>query len=217
MVLIILHPIKAKQSIEAIFWLASLAHKTLPCSTNQTATELKFFYRHSYFCSTYIHNHSSWNPSLPPLARVLWTSSVLVIPPELLLHRQVLVRPQWHVLERKTVVCRAGRPSVLSEYDRRQIIRKVTTGEANTAVKAQRQLDAITGTHFLAQTVRNVLHRTGMAARVKPKKPLLTVKHRRQRLAFAYKYQHWTIDDWKRVIWSDECHYYWKTPDKQLQ
>jgi len=39
---------------------------------------------------------------------------------------------------------------------------------------------------------------------VKKKKPLLSVRHRKRRLAFALKYREWTVEDWKRVIWSDE-------------
>jgi hypothetical protein len=39
---------------------------------------------------------------------------------------------------------------------------------------------------------------------VKKKKPLLSPRHRKQRLAFALKYKEWTVEDWKRVIWSDE-------------
>ena len=39
---------------------------------------------------------------------------------------------------------------------------------------------------------------------IKKKKPLLTVNHRRQRLDFARRYKEWTVEDWKRVIWSDE-------------
>jgi DDE superfamily endonuclease len=41
-------------------------------------------------------------------------------------------------------------------------------------------------------------------ARAKVKKPLLRPRHIKQRLDFAYKYQHWTESDWARVIWSDE-------------
>jgi len=33
---------------------------------------------------------------------------------------------------------------------------------------------------------------------------LLTVVHRKKHLEFALKYQNWTVEDWKRVIWSDE-------------
>ena len=39
---------------------------------------------------------------------------------------------------------------------------------------------------------------------MKKKKPLLSSSHKKKRLVFALKYQHWTVEDWKRVIWSDE-------------
>ena len=32
----------------------------------------------------------------------------------------------------------------------------------------------------------------------------MTSRHRRNRLDFAIAHQDWTLDDWKRVIWSDE-------------
>ena len=39
---------------------------------------------------------------------------------------------------------------------------------------------------------------------MKKKKPLLSARHRKKCLAFALKYKEWTVEDWKRVIWSDE-------------
>ena len=53
-------------------------------------------------------------------------------------------------------------------------------------------------------TVCRSLRTIGMRAVVKKKKPLLTFRHRKRRLDFARKYENYTIDDWKRVIWSDE-------------
>src|SRR3954470_4711683 len=43
-----------------------------------------------------------------------------------------------------------------------------------------------------------------MKAITKKKKPWLLPRHIRQRLDFALCHQHWTVEDWKRVIWSDE-------------
>jgi hypothetical protein len=43
-----------------------------------------------------------------------------------------------------------------------------------------------------------------MMAVVKRKRPLLTKKHVKERLDFAIAHQDWTLDDWKRVVWSDE-------------
>ena len=53
-------------------------------------------------------------------------------------------------------------------------------------------------------------------------KPNLTPVMKEARLAFAIKYKDWTIEDWKRVIWTDETsvilrqrkgsHRIWKIP-----
>jgi DDE superfamily endonuclease len=43
-----------------------------------------------------------------------------------------------------------------------------------------------------------------LKAVTKKKKPLLSAVHRKKCLAFALKYQNWTVEDWKRIIWSDE-------------
>ena len=78
-----------------------------------------------------------------------------------------------------------------------------------------------------SQTVRNVLKSASLKAVVKKKKPLLSVRHRQLRLAFALKHQQWTVEDWTRVIWSDETKisrigsdgrkYVWKVAGKALQ
>jgi transposase len=43
-----------------------------------------------------------------------------------------------------------------------------------------------------------------MKAVVKRKRPLLSKRHRRERLDFAIMHKDWTVEDWKRVVWSDE-------------
>jgi len=49
-----------------------------------------------------------------------------------------------------------------------------------------------------------VLKQHSFKAVTKKKKPLLTTVHRKKWLAFALKHKEWTVEDWKRVIWSDE-------------
>ena len=53
-------------------------------------------------------------------------------------------------------------------------------------------------------TMRKELIKLQFKARVIKKKPLLTKKHRKDRLSFAHIYKDWTVDDWKSIIWSDE-------------
>jgi transposase len=49
-----------------------------------------------------------------------------------------------------------------------------------------------------------ILHKYGLS-NVKPtRKPGLNAHQRAARLAFCLGHEHWTLEDWKRVIWSDE-------------
>jgi hypothetical protein len=80
----------------------------------------------------------------------------------------------------------------------------ITTGKVDTAPQLKRQLANITNTPICTQSIQNALKKENMVARVKAKKPLLRPHHIRQRLEFAQKYQHWTEEDWARVVWSDE-------------
>jgi hypothetical protein len=43
-----------------------------------------------------------------------------------------------------------------------------------------------------------------MRAVVKKKKPFLSKRHRKTRMDFALVHQHWTVEDWKKVVWSDK-------------
>ena len=54
------------------------------------------------------------------------------------------------------------------------------------------------------QTIGTVLNSVGMKARRPRKKPFLTKNHVKSRLAWAKKYQDWTVVEWERVLFSDE-------------
>ena len=58
--------------------------------------------------------------------------------------------------------------------------------------------------HVHRNTMRKYIHRLGFGNRIAPRKPYLSVTHRKKRLDFARKYSHWTTEDWKNVIWRDE-------------
>ena len=48
------------------------------------------------------------------------------------------------------------------------------------------------------------INKCGSYARQRFKKSRLTERHKSLKLAFAKKYQKWTMDDWEKVIWTDE-------------
>ena len=95
---------------------------------------------------------------------------------------------------------KGGRPALITPSDKRRLVHLIRSGRVDTAPEAMRLL----GLRVSNQTVRNALREGGLRARVKAKKPLLQRRHFRHRLAFALAHRHWTLEDWSRVIFSDE-------------
>ncbi|MBW0477406.1 hypothetical protein O181_017121 [Austropuccinia psidii MF-1] len=53
-------------------------------------------------------------------------------------------------------------------------------------------------------TVCKAIHELGKHSCIAVKKPYLTENHMACRLRFARDHQHWTVNDWRAVIWTDE-------------
>ena len=87
-----------------------------------------------------------------------------------------------------------------SPHARHLFARKVTSGVADNAPQLKRLLDL----NVMTQAIRNMLKRDRLKSSVKKKKPFLSSTHGKAHLEFALEHQHWTLDDWARVIWSDE-------------
>lgn len=99
---------------------------------------------------------------------------------------------------------RGGRPAKLSQHDKRNMIRSIMSGTANNAVQLSKQLKDNTDINVSSQTVRRALKEAGMKSVAKKRKPRLSWRHRQQRLEFALQFKDYTVEDWKRVVWSDE-------------
>uniref|UniRef100_A0A4W6BIB5 Transposase Tc1-like domain-containing protein n=1 Tax=Lates calcarifer TaxID=8187 RepID=A0A4W6BIB5_LATCA len=61
-----------------------------------------------------------------------------------------------------------------------------------------------TGVNVCDRTVRNRLKEMGFTYRKAKRKPSLTPKQKKTRLQWAKEKQLWTVDDWMKVIFSDE-------------
>jgi hypothetical protein len=79
--------------------------------------------------------------------------------------------------------------------DVRKVVRLVTTGELDTATEAAAHLQETDKMEVSADTVRRELHKTGMKAAVKVKKPLLRARHIKDRFLFAQRHKDWTVED----------------------
>jgi Transposase/DDE superfamily endonuclease len=98
---------------------------------------------------------------------------------------------------------RSGRPPKLTVRDRRRIVRYVRSDpQKRREPLADISLDLNLGIH--PNTIRHVLKEAGMNHRIQRKRPYLTKEQKHARLEFAKKHVHWTIEDWRRVIFTDE-------------
>lgn len=70
---------------------------------------------------------------------------------------------------------------------------------------AFRDIIHISGYDVSASTLRRRLREVELFSCIRRLKPTLTQKHKAARLQWARKHQNWTVRDWIRVIWSDEC------------
>lgn len=73
---------------------------------------------------------------------------------------------------------------------------------ARTATYAE--LSAETGLYASDSTIGRLLKKEGFRRCVAHPKPWLTQRQRQERLAFAHRVSSWTIEDWFKIIWTDE-------------
>ena len=64
------------------------------------------------------------------------------------------------------------------------------------------------GVKISSSTVRKRLLESGRRAMRPFKKQLLTKKMKSKRLTWAKKHKTWTVEEWKKVLFSDESHFY---------
>ena len=88
--------------------------------------------------------------------------------------------------------------------NKRAVVHQFLSGKASNAVHVTKFINFIISTPASTQTIRNTLKAANLKAVTKKKKPPLSAAHRKRRLAFALQHQYWTVEDWKKIIWSDE-------------
>ena len=97
-----------------------------------------------------------------------------------------------------------GHPLKHSPTNIHHAVHLITSQKAENAVQVTKTLRNIINQPLSPSTVHLHLKKTSMKAVVKSKHPFISARHCKAHLDFAYAHKDWTVDDWKRVIWSDE-------------
>jgi len=100
-----------------------------------------------------------------------------------------------------------GRPFSIDTPTRQRLVATATQSDAHRRMTLMEIAD-LCGVQGHKKTIRKAFSLEGYSRRVARKKPLLHQRQKGLRLAFALQHQHWTREDWRRVIWTDEC-YVW--------
>ena len=92
------------------------------------------------------------------------------------------------------------RSYLLSERDARAMERLLTSKHVKPPKQAAVAIEKLVS----EWTSQRALRRIGLISTEKQKKPLLSETNVNDRLKLCKEYKNWSVDDWKRVIMSDE-------------
>ena len=95
-----------------------------------------------------------------------------------------------------------------SDQDQRSIIIKSRQNPSLSLRNLAAEFNSIKNEHTVSrETVRRILHNRGIDSYVAQRKPLLRVSDRIKRRKWCKERLTWTVEDWSRVIFSDESNF----------
>ena len=96
---------------------------------------------------------------------------------------------------------RKGRKPILSPRDLRKLRNIVTKNRRATLSEIREELQE----NVSNKTIGRMLIQLGYRSRKAVRKLFISKKNAQRRLLWCKLFRKWTLKDWKRVIWSDEC------------
>ena len=97
-----------------------------------------------------------------------------------------------------------GCPSKLCSGDKQSIACQIASGRLDNAVEVTHFINNILPDPVTPQAVGNSLKQDDFHAVIKRKCSLLRKVQRLMCLKFSRYHENWTVEDWKRILWSDE-------------
>ncbi len=99
---------------------------------------------------------------------------------------------------------KGGRKKKLTTRDEKFCAKQITSGTSKSVTELTKTLKEDHNISVDRRTVARALNNQGLRAGEKKKKPGLSQKNIKARLEWAKEHKDWTVEDWNRVIFSDE-------------
>lgn len=110
----------------------------------------------------------------------------------------------------------SGRQRSTTVREDRFIARTALQERFTSGPRVQMDLQEYSNTVVSAQTIHNRLREVQIRSRRKVRKPKLSSGHRAARLRWAREHLHWTDEEWKCVLFSDECKVKFESDDRRI-
>ncbi|KAK6299391.1 hypothetical protein J4Q44_G00309010 [Coregonus suidteri] len=114
---------------------------------------------------------------------------------------------KWKRLGATTAQPRSGRPHKVTERDRRVLKRVARKNRLSSVATLTTEFQTTSGSNVSTITVSRALHEMGFHGRAATYKPKVTMSNVKRRLEWCKALHHWTLEQWKRVLWSDESRF----------
>ena len=131
-------------------------------------------------------------------------------------HRHTQTNNYYHV---------KPKPGCLHKFTTRDVCvaaRMLANAEAHDIANLQR----LRFPHMTAETIWKRLAKCGLKAYIHHKKPHLSLEKKEKHLEWAKAHKHWTVENWKSIIFFDEskfnifvsdgCRYCWRKPGQEF-
>ena len=100
----------------------------------------------------------------------------------------------------------SGRPPILTERDGRHLMQILNKNRKTNLNELYENFVSSTSVNVSKFTLRRYLHKLKVYGRIGAKKPFVNAANRMKRLSWAKKRKNW-IDEWEKIIWSDESRF----------
>lgn len=100
-----------------------------------------------------------------------------------------------------------GRPKLTSLKIDDIIVNKSKADRFKTVPMIVAEMWQEHGLDISASTIGRRLRKAGLLGRKPRKKPWLTARHKNARLMFAMQHRHWTVEQWSKVLFTDESRF----------
>uniref|UniRef100_A0A3Q2W3X4 Tc1-like transposase DDE domain-containing protein n=1 Tax=Haplochromis burtoni TaxID=8153 RepID=A0A3Q2W3X4_HAPBU len=118
---------------------------------------------------------------------------------------------KWKRLGTTATQPRSGRPRKITKRGKWMLKHILRRGSQLSAESIATDLQTSCGVQISSRTVRRELHEMGFYGCAAAPKPYITNRNAKHRMRWCKAHRHWTLEQWKRVLWSGEsCFSVWQ-------